>query len=90
MTLVRYQPIEDRFAELPNRVLKGTMVPSKTLKGIETLLRVHSRIYYGMGQVYDAQGRKLADSADVQALYLLMHKVSELTADAALEAQWLS
>lgn len=90
MTLVKYRPIDDRFAELPNRVLRGMMIDDRAMKGLRILIAAHLRLYRAIQTVYDGRGSKMADRADVEALYLLMRLISEVTADAALEAQCLS
>lgn len=88
--MVRYRPISDHFAEMPNRVLRGTLVKRRDYEGLKLLIRVHWRLYNGLTQVYDHGGRPVADSADVKALYLLMGMISRLTADTALDAVGLN
>ena len=90
MTLVKYQQIDDHFAELPNRVLKGMLVDARAFKALKVLVRAHLSVYSNIKTIYDAKGAKLCDRADVMALFLLMRLISEVTADAALEAQCLS
>ena len=90
MTLVRYEKIDDHFADLPNRVLRGTLVPEKSVRALKKLLAAHLYVYNSITTVYDSKGRKMADRGDVEALYLLAKLIALVTADAGMDAQCLS
>jgi hypothetical protein len=86
MTLLRYKQIDDPFAGLPNKALKGMLVESSRMKGIKKLFSAHSYLFRSMSQLYDEQGGKIADRADIEALNLLMTIAGVLVADTAMDA----
>lgn len=88
--LVRYQPIDDAFAGLPNRVLRSTLIQSYHMRGLEILIRAHRRVFDNLEQEYDELGRPVAKASEVMAIKTLGRLIGELTADAALDAQGLN
>lgn len=86
MTLVRYQPIDDRFAELANRMLKGKLVDASAVKGIAMLLSAHRRVFNSIVTIRNRRGEMVAPTYQVMALQILMRLMSEVTADASMDA----
>ena len=66
-------------------MLKGMLIDKNQFDGIRKLISAHHHIYDNIPTI-TMLAEPVADTFDVMALHMLMKFVSEITADASLDA----